>query len=215
VSIRIEWADVQGSILNGYGMQHVTYVTLHAHSRYAARRVLAAILGWVTAVVRWTAETQPSSAVNVAIAYSGFARLGLFPELLARFPEAIREGPAARAERLGAIGRSAPAEWECRLGTSRVPLLVTRNGRRAEDLTRERAALADLVRQVGGIEIVAVQRTESLEFGRELFGFDDPGTRLRAEVPRGPGAVRGHPRDGIPLRPGLQALHLLAAGGFA
>ncbi len=58
-------------------------------------------------------DTTPS---NIAFTFSGLEALQLNEHVLASFPEAFREGMAARAERLGDTGPSAPEHWDGELG---------------------------------------------------------------------------------------------------
>jgi len=54
--------------------------------------------------------------INFAFTFSGLKALQLSEPTLASFPEAFKQGMAARAERLGDIGPSAPENWEGVLG---------------------------------------------------------------------------------------------------
>ena len=54
--------------------------------------------------------------VNLAFTASGLRKLQLDPTTLASFPEAFKEGMAARAARLHDTGPSAPVNWEGELG---------------------------------------------------------------------------------------------------
>ena len=54
--------------------------------------------------------------INIAFTFPGLKALQLSEPTLASFPEAFRQGMAARAERLGDIGPSAPENWEGVLG---------------------------------------------------------------------------------------------------
>ncbi len=58
--------------------------------------------------------------INFAFTYSGLNALKLNETTLATFPDAFKEGMAARAERLGDTGPSAPEHWEGVLGLDRV-----------------------------------------------------------------------------------------------
>ncbi|BCH22661.1 Dyp-type peroxidase domain-containing protein [Mesorhizobium sp. L-8-3] len=63
--------------------------------------------------------------INIAFTHSGLAALKLDQATLASFPDAFREGMAARAERLGDTGQSAPEFWEGPLGLKRLHGYVT------------------------------------------------------------------------------------------
>jgi len=54
--------------------------------------------------------------INLAFTFPGLKALQLSEPTLASFPEAFKQGMAARAERLGDIGPSAPENWEGVLG---------------------------------------------------------------------------------------------------
>lgn len=66
------------------------------------------------------ALSADSTPANLAFTHSGLGALGLHPGTLASFPAAFREGMAARAERLGDTGESAPAHWHGELGLASV-----------------------------------------------------------------------------------------------
>ncbi len=58
--------------------------------------------------------------INIAFTHSGLTALQLHPATLASFPDEFRQGMAARAERLGDVGQSAPENWEGELGQKSV-----------------------------------------------------------------------------------------------
>ena len=69
-------------------------------------------------------NTKPR-ALNLCFTHSGFKELHLHPETLASFPEAFRDGMAARADRLGDTDQSAPEHWYGELGQTFVHGLFT------------------------------------------------------------------------------------------
>lgn len=58
--------------------------------------------------------------INFTFTHTGLKALLLDPTTLASFPEAFRDGMAARAERLGDTGPSAPEHWYGALGLERI-----------------------------------------------------------------------------------------------
>ena len=60
--------------------------------------------------------TKDCTPDNVAFTYSGLTALKLDVDTLASFPDAFKEGMAARADRLHDTGPSAPEAWEGELG---------------------------------------------------------------------------------------------------
>ena len=104
--------------------------------RPAAMRSEATDQAWRQAVMRNEVTAgvgQPKNAgdkepkavwdpvpINIAFTCSGLKALKLDETTLATFPEPFKEGMAARAERLGDTGPSAPEHWEGVLGLDRV-----------------------------------------------------------------------------------------------
>ncbi len=165
--------DVQGNILNGYGFGHAVHLLLHADTAEAARQCLRQVEGRVTTAVRWPADDRPCTTLNVAVTHSGFARLGLPPALLARFPEAFRERPRDRAAELGDVGRSAPGGWDEHLGTGHVHLALTVCARERDDLSAEWRRLREEVGAIPGLTVAVEQETHDLAHRREHFGYAD------------------------------------------
>jgi hypothetical protein len=66
-----------------------------------------------TATAEVPSDTTP---INVTFTYSGLAALKLNETTLASFPDAFKQGMAARAQRLRDNGPSAPETWEGELG---------------------------------------------------------------------------------------------------
>lgn len=79
-------------------------------------------------------ETLDRTPITMAFSFSGLKALKLDKNTLASFPDAFREGMAARAARLGDVGRSAPENWEGELGLRSVHGYFTG----ASNLERER-----------------------------------------------------------------------------
>lgn len=81
------------------------------------------------------ASGYSGAAVDIAFSFSGLGALkkvegesetGLIDkQVLDSFPDAFREGMAARAERLGDLGRSAPEHWDGELGKRTIHGLLT------------------------------------------------------------------------------------------
>jgi Dyp-type peroxidase family len=81
----------------------------------AALRSEAAELDLVRNSARLEKKWDPVP-INVAFTYFGLQALNIDPVTLASFPDVFKEGMAARADRLGDTGPSAPEHWEGVLG---------------------------------------------------------------------------------------------------
>ena len=103
----------------------------------------------------------------------GWRRSACRHAVLDSFPAEFREGMAARAERLGDRGPSAPEHWERRPRDRR-------GARARHDLRRRRRAARRGARRRsaasaprGAVTVVHEQRAAALEGGRDHFGFFD------------------------------------------
>lgn len=65
-------------------------------------------------------EPLDRTPITIAFSFAGLRKLGVDRTTLASFPDAFKEGMAARADRLGDVGASAPENWEGELGLSSV-----------------------------------------------------------------------------------------------
>jgi Dyp-type peroxidase family len=192
MSVEIELADVQGDVLRGYTYPSASYLFLRIVDPARMRDLMRRMLAQVSTAEVWS-EGPPATALHAAFTYSGLAALGLDDDLLATFPDEFREGMAARAERLGDRGPSAPANWEPGLGTGEAHVLVTLYGVDEERLQRAREALRE-IGAAGAIKIVHEQRAAALSLERDHFGFADG---IAQPAIKGSG-VAPRPGDGVP-----------------
>jgi Dyp-type peroxidase family len=185
-------SDIQGNVLRGYTYPHAAYLFLRIDDPEKARALMARMLPQVASAEPWT-DGPPPTAMHVALTYSGLVALGLPSELLDSFPEAFRQGMAARAERLGDRGPSAPATWEPGLGTGEAHVLVTVYALDGEKLDVARMALKSVGAE-GAVTVVHEQRVEAIEGGLDHFGFSDGIAQPAIDG----GGVQGRPGDGQP-----------------
>jgi Dyp-type peroxidase family len=150
----------------------------------------------VASAEEWT-DGPPETALHVALTYAGLAAIGLPEEMLASFPEAFRDGMAARAARLGDRGPSAPEHWEPGLGTGEAHVLVTVYAVDSEKLETARMALKTVGAE-GAVTVINEQRAEALDGGEDHFGFFDGIAQPAIDG----GGVAGRPGDGQPTRNG-------------
>ena len=120
----IDRADIQGNVLRGYTYPTAAYIFLHIDDVDRARALMSATLTEVATAEPWE-DGPPPTATHASFTYSGLETLGVPDDILASFPAEFREGMAARAERLGDRGPSAPEHWEPGLGTGEAHVLIT------------------------------------------------------------------------------------------
>jgi Dyp-type peroxidase family len=204
----IDVADLQGNLLRGYTHPVGAYVFVRVGDAARGRAWLRAVVDDVTTGEPWGAEA-PEQTLNLAFTHGGLAALGVWPSLLATFPEDFRQGMAARADLLGDRGDSAPRHWEPGLGSGDAHVLVTLYGLDAAALERSRERLQETLEAAGdAVAVVHEQRSEVLPEGHDHFGFKDGIAQPAIE---GSGA-EPRPGDGLPNVGG--GWRSLAAGEF-
>jgi Dyp-type peroxidase family len=109
--VTLELDDIQATVLRYrpepyYG----THVMLHIDDARAGREFLRDLAPHVDSAADWWQADQPW--ISVALTYSGLVALGLPDDSLQSFPEAFREGMAARATLLLDHGVNDPKNWE-------------------------------------------------------------------------------------------------------
>ncbi len=196
----VDLADIQGNVLRGYTYPVAAYVFLRIDDAGNARALMRRMLPQVATAEPWN-NNQPPTAMHVAFTYAGLEALDLPQPILDSFPDVFREGMAARADRLGDRGPSAPEHWEPGLGTTEAHVLVTVYASDTRHLEQARQAL----KTVGAEQAVTVvheQRAEASRDGRDHFGFFDgiaqPAIAGSGVTPRpgdGQPAGRGRWRD--------------------
>ena len=167
----IELADIQGDVLRGYTYPSAAYLFLRIVDPERMRALMQRMLTQVSTAEPWQ-DGPPPTALHAAFTYAGLAAMEVPPAILDSFPAEFREGMAARAERLGDRGPSAPSEWEAGLGTGEAHVLVTVHGVDEERLEQAREALKG-VGAAAAVRIVHEQRAAELEQARDHFGFFD------------------------------------------
>jgi Dyp-type peroxidase family len=189
----IELADIQGNILRGFTYPTAAYIFLRIDDVDRARVLMSRTLTQVDTAAPWE-DGPPPTATHAAFTYSGLKRLGVPADVLASFPAEFREGMAARAERLGDRGPSAPENWEPGLGTGEAHVLITVHAVDNEHLDERREELRRLGQEGGATTVINETRAEALTGSKDHFGFFD-GIAQPALAGSG---IEGRPGDGQP-----------------
>jgi Dyp-type peroxidase family len=190
----INWEDVQGLVLHGYGQHPYTgNLLLQIDDAPLARGWLTALLPRITTATKFAARPE-ECYLNVAFTGTGLAKLGLSDKVLASFPTAFYEGTASdnRSRILGDTGDSAPQQWSW--GGPAAPvdavLLIFAN-----DPAVLKAAVQEQQSALKGVSLkVPLINTQVSADQTEHFGFHDgisqpviegspPLTRPRSRTP--------------------------------
>lgn len=135
------------------------------------RRLLDHLLSQVVSAADWAAGHRDVS-VSVAVTYPGLAALGVPPTSLASFPDQMRLGMAARADRLGDVGDSDPAHWHAPFGTGGVHAIVSITAA-TRALWRDRVAAALDAFDHAGVRLLDRGDVAAHQGMRTTFGYRD------------------------------------------
>lgn len=198
----LELDSIQGNVLQGYGLPCAAYVNVWVGDPQEGRRLLGELCVGVTDARPWR-RGKPPATLNVALSYAGLRALGVYDEVLETFPPEFSQGMAARAERLGDFGFSAPDNWEETLRSGLIHLLVIVHARSDERLSLQIERVTEHVSARHNVRIGDVQRARllgpSTDSSREHFGYRDG--FAQPAIAGGPG--RKDPGQGVPLSSNL------------
>src|SRR5262249_42269663 len=190
--------DIQGTVLRERPMPYVgSYFLLRIDDPRDGRRMLERLAPRVSTAADWMDPAEPAW-INVALTHAGLRALGVPQASLDSFAPEFQQGMAARAEILGDVGTSAPANWEPPLGTGEfhvgLILFARERGAFESALGVALAAQADLT----GVSVVYRLDIELLPSGRTHFGYHDG---IGEPLIEGSGSA-GHPGQGPAIKAG-------------
>lgn len=139
--------------------------------------------------------------VTLAFTWTGLRALGLSDEALASFPDAFREGMAARAGILGDTGAAAPQHWLGGLGgddVHAIAILFARDDEQCRLSIAEHDKLLARTEGVRSLSYLDLNASPPFNYAHDHFGFRD---RLSQPVMKGSGE-EPTPGSGDPLEPG-------------
>src|SRR5215207_30241 len=165
--------DIQAGALHERLSPYVgTYVLLRVNDPQDGRDLIRRLIPLLSPA-RSVLDHTPSAWMTVAFTYQGLKALGVPQESLDSFAPEFRQGMAARAADLGAVGESSPANWEKPLGTADVHVALAAL---SPDAARLEAVLERARRtheELPGVEVIWRQDCYQLPTGRTSFGFKD------------------------------------------
>jgi Dyp-type peroxidase family len=166
--------DIQGLVLRGYSMPLATHLFYRFDTAAAARRWLASMIDPVTTAAEW--EATPAWCANLALTYPGLMALEQPADILAGFPEAFRQGMAARSvTKLGDAADDHPEHWQTvpPFASGGVHAMLMVWAQSQAELDARLAEFGVQADEAGGITLVGLQPAAALK-DREHFGFRDP-----------------------------------------
>ncbi|MDO2970625.1 Dyp-type peroxidase [Mycobacteroides abscessus] len=151
--------------------------------------------------------------ITLAFTWNGLRMLGVPEASLATFPEAFREGMAARADILGDTGANAPRYWAGALADEKlhaIAILFARTDEEHQRCVGEHDRLLGRCPGVRSLSFLDLNATPPFDHAHDHFGFRD---RLSQPVMKGSGE-EPTPGSGAPLEPGEFILGYVDESGY-
>ena len=126
-------ANIQDNVITPILMRYGRSLFIDFTDGAKARALLKKLTDLV-ANARQERRGDEAFTVNIGFTYAGLNTLGISSDTLASFPEAFRQGNAARAAVVGDLGPNAPEHWDGELGSRECHAMVYLRTRTAEGL---------------------------------------------------------------------------------
>ena len=112
----LELADIQRGALHPRPSPYAgTYILIRIDDRRAGRELLRRLIPVVSPATD-PAHAAQEAWISVALTFQGLKALGVQQDSLDSFPTEFQQGMAARAAKLGDVGKNSPENWEKPLG---------------------------------------------------------------------------------------------------
>ena len=170
--------DIQGGVLEDYDTPARAHIFYTIQDARLGRAWLRKIASRVTTSRAARAKSRPEQTLNAAFSAFGLEALGVADATRSSFPQAFRQGMAARAGRLGDAGPGQPSYWEEGLGSSDIHVMITITGPDPLAVDARRRRMNDEAAPYGVIERHSVSAAAAFDQRSGCpsahFGFVDP-----------------------------------------
>ncbi len=201
-TVELELDDIQHILLTRTPAITGRYEFLTFDTPEGGRAWVSALLDKVESAASVPATMDTTRRwVTLAFTWTGLRALGVPDDALASFPDAFREGMAARAGILGDTGAAAPEHWLGGLGGDDVHAIAILFARDDEQCAMSIAEHDKLVARTDGVRSLSyldLNASPPFNYAHDHFGFRD---RLSQPVMKGSGE-EPTPGSGDPLAPG-------------
>jgi Dyp-type peroxidase family len=169
---------------------------LRIDQKQSGREFVRRLAPHIDSAAQWWNAANPWIAVGFS--YPGLVALGVPDESLRSFPEAFRQGMAARAEQLMDYGVNAPAHWDPPFGTGQVHIALSIF---SDTEQKWRAAMDTARAQFEGLAGLTVLHTQ--DFGAQRGSLNPMGYKDGIGQPAIEGSgVDPFPGQGRPIKAG-------------
>jgi Dyp-type peroxidase family len=148
-----------------------SHVLLRVDDAQVGREFLRRLTPHVDSAANWWNATDPW--LGVGISYAGLKALGVPQDSLESFPEAFREGMAARAPQLGDEGVNDPKNWDQPYGKGEIHIGVSAYSDSEENRRRILSIAREQLEGFSGVSVVAIQDFGAQPGDRNSLGYKD------------------------------------------
>jgi Dyp-type peroxidase family len=148
-----------------------THVLLHVDDAQAGRAFLRRLTPYVDSASGW--RIAANAWLAVGITYSGLEALRVPSDSLQSFPEAFREGMAARARQLGDEGLNDPERWDAPFGNGQIHIGVSAFSDSEEKHQRALAIAREQYEGFTGVRVLVMQDFGAQPGDRNSLGYKD------------------------------------------
>jgi Dyp-type peroxidase family len=168
----LELHEIQATVLRPRPAPYFgTHALLRVDEPSAGRAFLRRLIPHVDSAASWWSATNPWIAVGIS--HTGLKALGLSDDSLQSFPEAFREGMAARAGHLGDTGLNDPKNWDEAYGKGQVHIGLSAFSASEEDHRRILGIARQQLEGFSGVSVLAMQDFGAQPGDRNSLGYKD------------------------------------------
>jgi Dyp-type peroxidase family len=169
----LEFDEIQGTVLRKRPIPYYgAYLLLRIDNPTHGREMLRRVAPRVATAANW--QNPPDKVlINVALTFQGLKALGVPQASLESFSEEFQQGMAARAEIIGDVGESAPANWEKPFGTPDVHVALAYTSGEEAALEHRLDLARTNLHDLPGVSIIYELDTAMLPTVRTHFGYRD------------------------------------------
>lgn len=168
----LELHEIQATVLRPRPAPYFgTHALLRVDDAEAGRAFLRRVTPQVDSAAAWWSATTPWLALGIS--YAGLKALGLPEDSLQSFPEAFREGMAARARQLGDAGVNDPKNWDPHYGKGEVHIGLSAFSDSEEERRRIVGIAREQLQGLSGVSVLAMQDFGAQPGDRNSLGYKD------------------------------------------
>lgn len=196
-SSTLDLREIQATVLRQRPVPYFgTHVLLRVDDAQAGREYLRRLIPHVDSAGNWWDAADPW--LSIGISYAGLEALGVPSDSLQSFPEAFREGMAARAEVLRDQGVNDPKNWELSYGKGGIHIGLSAFANSEEEWHRILGVVRKQFEGFSGVSILAME-----DFGAQPRDVNSLGYKDGIDQPAIEGSgVQPLPGQGRPIKAG-------------